>query len=260
MKKMVIILLVIAFSSLGVSIVSGFYFVKTATADTFDKLKNYNIHFNFSDGESSNEYESISQSMKIPMQNQKLVHVSIENGKLTIMKSPDSELHLDFEGEWPKDFQNRLSKSIVNNSDSIAVELAKLNLSKSANYSLTIKIPAAIDALEVNVVSADVIIKNLNLSRFQITGVSGDINFDGVKAKKIELNTVSGDCYIKNTDSEKLEYNSVSANLIINHSFLAAKSIEFNSISGKLVGRKSTEDGFDPSLEFNSISGDVVFE
>lgn len=135
------------------------------------------------------------------------------------------------------------------------------------NKSLLIQVPkrfyseqsAALNKLEIDNVSANIIVNDLPIRKCNIDTVSGDIIMNGA-VDEWELDSVSGDSHLTSyTTPTDIETDTVSGNVTITVPSDSVFSTEHDSVSGDFTNAfPSTSKGGKNHWEFDSTSGDVT--
>lgn len=126
---------------------------------------------------------------------------------------------------------------------------------------LTVYIPdkLELDDLDIEVVSADVRIENLNSRETSIDGVSGDCFIKSFNTLEMEYNTVSGNLFADNVGFVSFEGDTTSGDISINlSSILKTKEIKADTVSGDIELILPEDSGF--TLSLKTISGDIKCE
>ncbi|MBO4888393.1 MAG: DUF4097 family beta strand repeat protein [Firmicutes bacterium] len=144
------------------------------------------------------------------------------------------------------------------------------NLNTINNYAsknLKLVIPAGLEELKIETVSADVDLRaGIVVEELEVEAVSADINVDEISARKIEFETVSGDMTVSLAKAaKKIKGNTVSGELTVYVSEDIGFTAETESVSGDTNVNMSVTnhndkiihgDG-DMEIELNSVSGDM---
>ena len=108
--------------------------------------------------------------------------------------------------------------------------------------------------LTINAVSGHINAANTNASNMSISSVSGNINLDNLISKdSLEFETVSGKINALNSDSKSIKAKSVSGSINLN--LLANKIYETRTISGKILLPSNENKNGNCNLE--TVSGNI---
>jgi DUF4097 and DUF4098 domain-containing protein YvlB len=163
------------------------------------------------------------------------------------------------------------------------------NINVSVDFTLAVPAGASV---EINSVSGDVIVSNVNGARAQsvsgdirATGVrrvemaksvsgdieiggidfdgpaaastvSGDVTAKGIKVRTLEVGTVSGDVHLDEVTSERIDINSVSGDVVFRGQLAPNGRYEVKTHSGDLRMQLPASSGFE--LDANTFSGTIA--
>ena len=123
--------------------------------------------------------------------------------------------------------------------DTLHIKFRFSNLEKS----LTVELPESLllDEVDINMVSADLTMDNINVKELDIDTVSGDIVTKSSAMEDFDIDSVSGSVnLITSTCPQKGKFNSVSGSISFELPQDAGYEVEFNTVSGNYNSDKTT--------------------
>lgn len=160
---------------------------------------------------------------------------------------------------------------------------------KFKNKDLYVYLPSEIKNININNVSSDISINNVNINSLTINSVSGYINIDSNVINQLKIDNTSGEIILMNNKVSTCEVNSVSGNIGMSYSLMPTTmnisttsasltlylnlndclNVSYTSISGKLSSDVEyiEKDGYfiinssnvqsDKNYKINTISGNL---
>lgn len=126
---------------------------------------------------------------------------------------------------------------------------------KFKNKDLYVYLPTEIEKININNVSADISINNVNIHTLTINNVSGYINIDSNTINALTIDNVSGEIILINNKVTQCNIASVSGN--IGMSYLALpKKMDISLTSATMTLYLNTKDSL--KISFSTISGKFI--
>lgn len=178
------------------------------------------------------------------------VEINWVGGEIEIVQSENATLSVTENGET-LDSEEQMHYYIRNGKLIIHYcESGHFGEINSAKKKLRVEIPEGAE-LDIDNVSADITLGEINVSDFELTNVSGDVTFAGITAKDIDIEIVSGKIDAKSVCARTFSVNGVSGN--INAAKIDADEIDIEIVSGKteLVLARACE------VDISGVSGNV---
>jgi len=167
------------------------------------------------------------------------------------------DIKINFYGKSALKSEKALPKLITNLEGSklkIEIKYPKV-LFYNANVVLDVYIPQDYTGnIDIDAVSADVDISNLDINDFKCKTVSGDLRIEFLGSDSLTLNTTSGDLNIVDF-SGNLEADSVSGDINVEYRIFD-NNIDIKTISGKV--KIDLPQNAEFYLKTNTVSGEVV--
>lgn len=146
----------------------------------------------------------------------KNIDVEWVSGNVTVARSEDENLYIIEEGRISE--SDALVYKI--DGDTLEIDFVKpsfgiFGINSASSKDLTIKLPEKYyDRININSVSADVDISNVNADKIDLEAVSGEIEMRQSVFKKLDIEAVSGNAeiYLPSSASFRAEIDSVSGN------------------------------------------------
>jgi lia operon protein LiaG len=185
------------------------------------------------------------------------IYVDVASTDININKTDGEDILVNLSGEVSTNRKMEFPElAAYKNGDELHVEIRRpigfifgINIYRTR---LDIYIPEdSLEVLEINTVSSDAGISNLNVGKLRFSSTSGDFNGRGITADSMELNSISGDFKLEDYTGD-LDISTTSGDLVLKDGTLN-KNIEIITISGDLYIEQ--EDPGDISIE--TTSGEV---
>lgn len=175
-------------------------------------------------------------------------------GNVFIEKSTNHELIIREETDVNIEDKYKMHYLLDNNK----LDIKFVASNKMLDYKFKVKnlyifLPCEINDIEVNIVSADLEIKQSIIKDLEINNVSGEINIDSSTINIIEINNVSGDILLFNSRCEEVEIQTVSGNIGLSY-LENPKELSVESTSGDITFYIKENDSV--GVEYNTVSGD----
>jgi len=241
-QKMVIWLVVIAVVSL------------TIAAIAFFNTENYMVNFR-----DRNDFEgnSIDEVTTFGIDQLKEIYIHSVSSDVSVFSTDEEDIKIYFYGRSALKSEKTLPKLITNLEGSklkIEIKYPKI-IFYNANVVLDVYIPQDYTGnINIDAVSADVDISNLDINNFQCKTVSGDLKIKSLGSDNLTLKTTSGEVNIMDFTGN-LEADSVSGDINARYRIFD-NNIDVKTISGKVEIDLPQNAEF--YLKTNTVSGEVV--
>jgi len=241
-QKMVIWLVVIAVVSL------------TIAAIAFFNTENYMVNFR---DRNNFEGNSIDEVTTFGIDQLKEIYIHSVSSDVSVFSTDEEDIKIHFYGRSALKSEKTLPKLITNLEGSklkIEIKYPKV-IFYNANVVLDVYIPQDYTGnINIDAVSADVDISNLDINNFQCKTVSGDLKIKSLDSDNLTLNTASGEVNIMDFMGN-LEADSVSGDINVRYRVFD-NNIDVKTISGKVEIDLPQNAEF--YLKTNTVSGEVV--
>lgn len=126
---------------------------------------------------------------------------------------------------------------------------------KFKNKDLYVYLPSEIKKININNVSADISINNVNIDSLTINSVSGYINIDSNVNNQLKIDNISGEIILMNNKVSTCEVNSVSGNIGMSYSMIPT-TMNVSTTSASLTLYLNSNDCL--NVNYTSISGQFI--
>ena len=241
-QKIVIWLVVIAVVSLTIATIAFF------------STENYMVSFR---DRNNFEGNSINEVKTFGIDQLKEIYIHSVSSNISVFSTDEEDIKINFYGKSALKSEKALPKLITNLEGSklkIEIKYPKV-LFYNANVVLDVYIPQDYTGnIDIDAVSADVDISNLDINDFKCKTVSGDLRIEFLGSDSLTLNTTSGDLNIVDF-SGNLEADSVSGDINVEYRIFD-NNIDIKTISGKV--KIDLPQNAEFYLKTNTVSGEVV--
>ena len=241
-RKIVIWLVVIAAVSLTIAVIAFF------------NTENYMINFR---DRNNFEGNSIDDVRTFDVDQLKEIYIHSVSSDVSVFSTDEEDIKIHFYGRSALKSEKTLPKLITNLEGSklkIEIEYPKV-IFYNANVVLDVYIPQDYTGnINIDAVSADVDISNLDINNFQCKTVSGDLKIKSLGSDNLTLKTTSGEVNIMDFTGN-LEADSVSGDINVRYRVFD-NNIDVKTISGKVEIDLPQNAEF--YLKTNTVSGEVV--
>ena len=241
-QKTVIWLVVIAVVSL------------TIAAIAFFSTENYMVSFR---DRNNFEGNSIDEVKTFGIYQLKEIYIHSVSSDVSVFSTDEEEIKIHFYGRTALKSEKASPKLITNLEGSklkIEIEYPKV-IFYNADVVLDVYIPQDYTGnINIDAVSADVDISNLDINNFQCKTVSGDLKIKSLGSDNLTLNTTSGEVNIMDFTGN-LKADSVSGDINVRYRVFD-NNIDVKTISGKVEIDLPQYAEF--YLKTNTVSGEVV--
>jgi len=241
-QKMVIWLVVIAAVSLTIATIAFF------------STENYMVSFR---DRNNFEGNSIDEVKTFGIDQLKEIYIHSVSSDVSVFSTDEEDIKIHFYGRSTLKSEKALPKLITNlegNKLKIEIEYPKV-LFYNATVVLDVYIPQDYAGnINIDAVSADVDISNLDINNFQCKTVSGDLRIESLGSDNLTLKTTSGDVNIMDF-SGNLKADSVSGDINVGYGVFE-NNIDIKTISGKV--KIDLPQNAEFYLKTNTVSGEVV--
>ena len=241
-QKMVIWLVVIAAVSLTIATIAFF------------STENYMVSFR---DRNNFEGNSIDEAKTFGIDQLKEIYIHSVSSDVSVFSTDEEDIKIHFYGRSALKSEKALPKLITNlegNKLKIEIEYPKV-LFYNATVVLDVYIPQDYAGnINIDAVSADVDISNLDINNFQCKTVSGDLRIESLGSDNLTLKTTSGDVNIMDF-SGNLKADSVSGDINVGYGVFE-NNIDIKTISGKV--KIDLPQNAEFYLKTNTVSGEVV--
>lgn len=231
MKRKIILLFLLMFSLIALSGCSSLnvfqYYVYDDT--------NYNI--------GNKAYNEIIEEINIDWIVGNVYIVQSSNHEIIIREETDIEIEDKFKMHYKLDNQILDIKFAGSN--------AKLNYSYKIK-DLYVFLPSQMNKIQINNVSSDININNVQIKDLEIDNVSGDIQVEKSKINEIGITNVSGEIIILDNEINSIEIETTSGNIGLSFAKMPHE-LDLSSISANITIYIESIDSI--SVEFSTISG-----
>jgi len=248
-QKMVIWLVVIAVVSLTIATIAFF------------STENYMVSFR---DRNNFEGNSIDEVKTFGIDQLKEIYIHSVSSDVSVFSTDEEDIKIHFYGRSALKSEKALPKLITNLEGSklkIEIEYPKVlfyypkELFYNANVVLDVYIPQDYTGnINIDAVSADVDISNLDINNFQCKTVSGDLRIESLGSDNLTLKTTSGNIDILDILGN-LKVDSVSGNVNVGYKVFT-QDIDIKTISGKV--KIDLPQNAEFYLKTNTVSGEVV--
>ncbi len=181
----------------------------------------------------------------------KLQTEALKSKKITpesIVKAVDNQVIIDLAGDDKNQEGSRLFRFNWNES----------NLSVTEAVEISIGIPDTIQFINLESISSDTSLENINLNELNSDSVSGNVTLKNSNQVSIKLNSISGDAYLEKASFNKLTANSVSGDLSIRLATDQKYKMNLTTVSGDQIGiEKFRSENAEHRINIDTISGDL---
>ncbi|HCL90726.1 MAG TPA: hypothetical protein DHW70_05340 [Candidatus Atribacteria bacterium] len=241
-RKIVIWLVVIAVVSL------------TIAAIAFFSTENYMVSFR---DRNNFEGNSIDEVKTFGIDQLKEIYIHSVSSDVSVFSTDEEDIKVHFYGRSALKSEKALPKLITNLEGSklkIGIEYPKV-LFYNANVVLDVYIPQDYRGnINIDTVSADVDISDLDLNNFHCKTVSGDLRIESLGSDNLTLNTTSGDVDIVDF-SGNLKADLVSGDIDVRYRVFD-NNVDVKTISGEV--KIDLPQNAEFYLKTNTVSGEVV--
>lgn len=241
-QKMVIWLVIIAVVSL------------TIAAIAFFNTENYMVSFR---DRNNFEGNSIDEVKTFGIDQLKEIYIHSVSSDVSVFSTDEEDIKIHFYGRSALKSEKALPKLITNLEGSklkIEIEYPKV-LFYNANVVLDVYIPQDYTGnINIDAVSADVDISNLDINNFQCKTVSGDLKIKSLGSDNLTLKTTSGEVNIMDFTGN-LKADLVSGDIDVRYRVFD-NNIDVKTISGKVEIDLPQNAEF--YLKTNTVSGKVI--
>lgn len=260
-KSGAVILIVIAIALIAGAVAAGGFFI----VKNLDKIKNFEPKLPQNKYSSFSEYGYSTGDGEVSADKLSGIDVDWVGGKILIEPYEGETVKLTETGAQSEEMKMRYI--VANGKLSVKYCKSGFNLDINSAKTLTVNVPYGIVFKTVNIdcVGADVTVKDIKTSVFEVDTVSGNIAFSG-EAEKIEMNTVSGNSEIYVKTLKKYEVDTVSGkNVLYLSSDISGFKVSFDSVSGNFENRfaegspKTYGDG-SVEIDCDTMSGSLIIE
>ena len=241
-RKIVIWLVVIAAVSLTIAVIAFF------------NTENYMINFR---DRNNFEGNSIDDVRTFDVDQLKEIYIHSVSSDVSVFSTNEEDVKIHFYGRSALKSEKALPKLITNLEGSklkIEIKYPKV-VFYNANVVLDVYIPQDYTGnINIDAVSADVDISNLDINNFQCKTVSGDLRIESLGSDNLTLNTTSGDVNIIDILGN-LKVDSVSGDINIGYRVFD-NNVDIKTNSGKV--KIDLPQNAEFYLKTNTVSGEVV--
>jgi len=241
-QKIVIWLVVIAVVSL------------TIAAIAFFSTENYMVNFRDRNNFEGNPIDEVNT---FGIYQLKEIYIHSVSSDVSVFSTDEEEIKIHFYGRTALKSEKASPKLITNLEGSklkIEIEYPKV-IFYNADVVLDVYIPQDYTGnINIDAVSADVDISNLDINNFQCKTVSGDLKIKSLGSDNLTLKTTSGEVNIMDFTGN-LEADSVSGDINVRYRIFD-NNIDVKTISGKVEIDLPQNAEF--YLKTNTVSGEVV--
>ena len=241
-QKMVIWLVIIAVVSL------------TIAAIAFFNTENYMVSFR---DRNNFEGNSIDEVKTFGIDQLKEIYIHSVSSDVSVFSTDEEDIKIHFYGRSALKSEKALPKLTTNLEGSklkIEIEYPKV-LFYNANVALDVYIPQDYTGnINIDAVSADVDISNLDINNFQCKTVSGDLKIKSLGSDNLTLKTTSGEVNIMDFTGN-LKADLVSGDIDVRYRVFD-NNIDVKTISGKVEIDLPQNAEF--YLKTNTVSGKVI--
>lgn len=217
---------------------------------------------------------------KKTVNNDKIEQIEIQHASsdVHVTSTAGKEITVEMKGKVSRKLQDQFKLKIAENGDKVIIAVIQNNDwmpnigINMVDVNLEVALPEKVyRALDVNLVSGDIMMENvkakeISLStssgdinakeslaekKFVIHSISGDIMLQDSKTKDLQVDVTSGDSYIRNAEAKMVTLSSISGDVLIDR---VKGDTEVGNISGDIQIRRDELDG---NIKVDSTSGDV---
>ena len=241
-QKMVIWLVIIAVVSLTIATIAFF------------STENYMVSFR---DRNNFEGNSIDEVKTFGIDQLKEIYIHSVSSDVSVFSTDEEDIKIHFYGRSALKSEKALPKLTTNLEGSklkIEIEYPKV-LFYNANVALDVYIPQDYTGnINIDAVSADVDISNLDINNFQCKTVSGDLKIKSLGSDNLTLKTTSGEVNIMDFTGN-LKADLVSGDIDVGYRVFD-NNIDVKTISGKV--KIDLPQNAEFYLKTNTVSGEVV--
>lgn len=185
------------------------------------------------------------------------INISINwiSGNVVVKKGNDTELHV-YEETTETDEKYKMHYYDTNDTLYIQFCASQNNINhrfKHKNLYVILPIDYSLDNIDLNAVSANVLIEDLSLLDTNINSVSGEVSTKVFSSDILKVNNVSGKVVLEESIVNTLKINNISGS--VNSLNSTISDIEIDTVSGNVNLMIIEELGF--TLSFSKVSGDL---
>lgn len=267
MKNYLITTLVLAFTCLLIGEIT-FAIAKDKEESRMDyvtkNLKDQTIIVNL-----ETENHPIKELKSIPTEGIRSLHIKGFSADLQVEQSEESKITFDLTGKTIKPTSDDILK-FTQKDDVVFVSLDEdklknltrddrsffgklFSITNQPNLTIQLTLGKGIDELQIELLSGDIFIKDINLRTAKVNTTSGDIHLQSISAtESLSCVTVSGDIQLDNITTESLDTTLTSGDI-------EGKNVQANSWNGKTISGDISADllSISPTVNFKSVSGDI---
>lgn len=225
-------------------------------------------------------FKTASIQDKKTVNNDKIEQIEIQHASsdVHVTSTAGKEITVEMKGKVSRKFQDQFKLKVTENGDTVKIAVIRDNDwmptigINMVDVNLEVALPEKVyQALDVNLVSGDIMMENMKANeislntisgdinakeslaekKFVIHSISGDITLQDSKTKDLQVDVTSGDSTIRNAEAKMVTLSSTSGDVLLDR---VKGDTEVGNISGNIQIRKAELDG---NIKIDSTSGDI---
>ncbi|MBB6445134.1 DUF4097 family beta strand repeat-containing protein [Bacillus benzoevorans] len=198
---------------------------------------------------------------KKTLKNDKIEQIEIQHASsdVHVTSTSGKDITVEMKGKVSRKFKDQFKLEVTENGNTVKIAVIRDDGDWNPNIginmvdvNLEVALPEKVyKAIDVDLVSGDMVVKNVKADEISLNTNSGDINAeDSISEKKFSIHTISGDMTLQDMKAENLQIDATSGDAYIRKA--ETKFVTLSSISGDIRLDHVTGD-----IEVRDMSGDI---